>query len=135
MSDATGLPHVECGTFTLSREEGQALWDAAMQAKAERNARLPDEQSCIVAIHDGFTRLKDFGWRDPVYAPKHAPLDLIEAGSTGIHHGYRDDIGFWIQDDDTWPSRPTLARWIEKARWIDKPKLTLVDKTSAEATP
>lgn len=35
---------------------------------------------------------------------------MIEAGSSGIHIGHRDDHGFWICDGDIWPSRPVLFR-------------------------
>lgn len=103
----------ECGTYTLTEAQKQELWDSAMQAKAERDARLPDEASCLHAIRDGFYRLKDLGWRDATYAPAdNSPLELIEAGSTGIHKGHRDnERRFWIEaDSDLWPSRPILFR-------------------------
>jgi hypothetical protein len=54
--------------------------------------------------------LEALGWRDSMYAPKGEPLLLIEARSTGIHEGHYDDIGFWIYDGDTWPSRPILFK-------------------------
>lgn len=107
------MTHINCATFTLTEEQKQALWDSAMKAKAERAVRLPDEAACLRALMDGFSRLKELGWRDAVYAPTDGtPLVLIEAGSTGIHQGYRDDERrFWIEgDSDIWPSRPILFR-------------------------
>lgn len=101
----------ECGTFTLTDAEKHALWDAATAAREKRAQQLPDELTAVRAIADGYERLKELGWREAMYAPKDGPtLLLIEAGSTGIHTGYRDDIGFWIIDDDTWPSHPILWR-------------------------
>ena len=104
---------LQCGTFTLTDEQKQELWDAAMKAKAERAQRLPDVAACLCAIRDGHARLIELGWRDASYAPADSsPLHLIEAGSTGIHDGYRDaERRFWITGDgDLWPSRPILFR-------------------------
>lgn len=102
----------ECGTFTLTEEQKRAILAEALQQKAERDARLPDAAAAIRAICDGYHRLKDLGWREAMYAPcDHSPLDLIEAGSSGIHRGYRDaERRFWIDDGDTWPSSPILWR-------------------------
>jgi len=103
--------HGECGTFTLTDAEKQALWESAMAAKEARAKALPDEVAAVRAIWEGYQRLQELGWREARYAPNdHSPLRLIEAGSTGIFTGYRDDIGFWVEDGDTWPSRPILWR-------------------------
>ena len=107
------MTDIQCGTFTLTEAQKQELWDAAMKAKAERAERLPDEAACLRALADGVHRLQELGWRDASYAPTDSsPLQLIEAGSTGIHDGYRDtERRFWITDDgDLWPSRPILFR-------------------------
>lgn len=97
----------------ITEAEANALWESAMQYKAERAVRLPDEQAAIRAILDGFHRLKELGWRDATYAPTdNSPIEMIEAGSSGIHTGYRDsERRFWIEGDgDLWPSRPILFR-------------------------
>lgn len=65
----------------------------------------------VRAIFHAFDRLRKLGWREAIYAPRdQSPLLLIEAGSTGIHHGYRDDYGFWIAEGDTYPSNPILFK-------------------------
>lgn len=107
-----GLKPHECGTFTLTNAEKQELWQAAMRQKAERDARLPDEMACARALADALHRLQDLGWRDAHYARGElADVEMIEVGSTGIHRGYRDQYGFWINaDGDTSPSRPLVYR-------------------------
>jgi hypothetical protein len=71
----------------------------------DRNAfheAKPDEKPHLDAIFHAWRALQELGWRDAIYAPRDSsPLLLIEAGSTGVHEGYRDDIGFWIYDGDT----------------------------------
>ena len=99
------------GCVHLTPDEAKAIWDAAMQEKTDRAARLPDEQSAIRAMFDGWARLKELGWRDASYAPTGTPLDVIEVGSTGIHYATRDsERRFWIHDSDTWPANPCLFR-------------------------
>lgn len=106
------MTDMRCGTFTLTEAQKEELWASAKKAQAERAARLPTEDVCIAEISACFFRLQELGWRDAIYAPiDGSPLELIEAGSTGIHTGYRDDERrFWITDSDTWPSRPILFR-------------------------
>lgn len=88
-----------------------AIVKSAHDAKAARAESMPTDLDAVRVVCDGVNRLYELGWRDPSYAPKDAPLQLIEAGSSDIHMGYRDDIGFWIPaDDDTWPSHPILWR-------------------------
>lgn len=91
------------------------LFDAADAAKAKREADMPTEQDAINQLFNAQLRLKDFGWKDPIYAPKDgSELDLIELGSTGIHRGrYEGEWptgGWWLYDGDVWPCRPALAR-------------------------
>jgi hypothetical protein len=105
-----GIACGEGGCVPLTAEEAQALYVAAMRERDERAARLPDEISALRAMFDAYTRLQELGWREAIYAPLAFPLELIEVGSTGVHRGYRDEIGFWIDDGDTWPSRPCLFR-------------------------
>lgn len=103
-------PH-ECGTFTLTDEEKRAICAAADDARQARAASMPTDLDAVRVIANGVQRLEELGWREAMYAPKDGTLLLlIEPGSMGIHTGYRDDIGFWIVDDDTWPSHPILWR-------------------------
>jgi hypothetical protein len=111
----TALPpnhplQIECGTFTLTDAEKQAIIVEAIAQQKARAERMPDDATAVRAITDGVHRLHELGWRDAMYAPKDgSPLRLIEAGSSGIHQGYRDAEGrFWIDDGDTWPSQPIL---------------------------
>lgn len=70
-----------------------------------------EEQRLIAAMFKAFDRLRNLGWQDAMYAPQGKDLEVIEAGSTGIHRATRDEIGFWIHDKyDTWPSTPILFR-------------------------
>ena len=99
----------------LRKDEADALWEQAEAERARREQAMPDEQSALQQLWDAQYRLKDFGWQDPVYAPKDgSPLDIIELGSTGIHRGYYEGEWptgrWWIVDDDLSPTRPALAR-------------------------
>jgi hypothetical protein len=99
----------------IRKDIAEALFAAADAAEAQRKADMPTEQSAIAALFEAQLRLKDFGWQDPIYAPKDgSPLELIELGSTGIHRGHYDGewpTGCWyLYDGDLWPSRPALAR-------------------------
>jgi hypothetical protein len=69
------------------------------------------ERDLLVQMFTAFDALRKTGWREAVYAPKDTPLHLIEAGSTGVFNGTRDETGFWVFDGgDTWPSRAILFR-------------------------
>lgn len=85
----------------LTRSEGEALWNAAKADEARRAEQMPDEQSAIRALFDAWLRLKDFGWREPMYCPKDGTrFKIIELGSTGVFDGaYR---GKW--PDGSWDS-------------------------------
>lgn len=84
--------------------------------EARRQEQMPDEESAIVAFFDAWHRLKDFGWRDPVYCPKDGSEFLvIEAGSTGqhrcIYQGEWPSGSCWIlADGDMCPTRPTMFK-------------------------
>lgn len=109
----TGFPKLR--HEPLTRAEAAALWEAAEAAKADRIARMPDEQSAIRAMCDAYTRLKELGWGDPAYCPKDGShFQVIEAGSTGIHdcsyHGEWPTGSWWVYDGDVWPSRPTMFK-------------------------
>lgn len=91
-------------------------WAEADKAQAERAAKWPTEQDAVNTIQQCYHRLKELGWNDPQYAPMNgALLDLIEAGSCGIHRGHYDGDwptgSWWVHDaGDLWPCRPFLAR-------------------------
>jgi len=114
--DVVGHMCGEDGCKPLTRDVAEGLFAAAKRSKAERAERMPDEQSAIRAMFDAYTRLKELGWHEATYAKKGVPLQLLEVGSTGIHEGYRDEFGFWINShNDTWPSRPVLSRSPDEA--------------------
>lgn len=99
----------------LFKRQADAIWASVKEDRERREQMMPDEAAAIRLLNDAYTRLKDFGWKDPIYAPKDgSALDLIEAGSTGIHRGHYEGKwptgSWWIVDGDVWPSRPTLAR-------------------------
>lgn len=105
----------------LRKSEADALWAEAEAAREKRAADMPDERAAIRQLFDAQERLKELGWKDPIYAPKDgSALDVIELGSTGIHRAYYEGEwptgGWWIQDGDTWPCRPALARAAVKAQ-------------------
>lgn len=81
--------------------------EGPQQALVTRHA----EEGAIHKIADAFNALKALGWREAIYCPKGSSVELIEAGCTVAHRGYRDEIGFWIPEDgDIYPSRPILFR-------------------------
>ena len=105
----------------LTRIEADAMLAEIDAAKAKRVADMPDEQSAIRHMWDGWYRLKDFGWQEAIYCPKDGtPFEVIEAGSTGIHRchyeGQWPNGTWWVGDGfDLYPSRPILFRPIAKA--------------------
>lgn len=89
----------------LTRAEGNALWARAEAEQKARAERMPDEQAAIRALHDAHQRLKELGWKEPMYAPKDGRrFKIIELGSTGIFDGaYR---GKWPNGSwDSWDDR------------------------------
>ena len=104
------------GSHTPVRQrEAEEIWAKAEAAQAKRAADMPTEQDAINQLWDAQERLKQLGWKDPVYAPKDgSALDVIELGSTGIHRAYYEGKwptgGWWLHDGDVWPCRPALAR-------------------------
>lgn len=103
----------------LTRAEAEALSASVDAAQAKREAAMPDEQSAIKHMWDGWYRLKDFGWREAVYCPKDGShFQAIEAGSTGIHdcnyQGEWPNGSWWLYDGDVWPSRPILFKLYPK---------------------
>jgi hypothetical protein len=77
---------------------------------------MPTVEAALAAMHEGYRRLEDLGFRDAVYCPKDGTeFEVIEPGSTGVHRCiYEGDwpSGTWfiLADRDLWPSRPILFR-------------------------
>lgn len=88
----------------LTQAEGEALWEAAKTAEQKRAERMPDEQAAIRALWDAHQRLKELGWKEPMYCPKDGTkFRVIELGSTGIFEGaYRGEwpSGSWHMWDE-----------------------------------
>jgi hypothetical protein len=112
-----GSAHMEDGSSRpIYEDEGRSIIAAIKASDARRKAAMPSEQSAILALQDAWTRLQDFGWTRPEYAPKDgSPLDIIELGSTGIHSGRYE--GEWPKGSwwlfgygDVWPTRPAMCR-------------------------
>lgn len=114
INPVTGFPKLR--HEPLTRAEGEALWQAAKTAEANRAARMPDEQSAIQAMFDAWLRLKELGWREAMYCPKDgSTFKVIEPGSTGIfdctYRGEWTTGHFDIYDGgDIWPSHPILFK-------------------------
>lgn len=69
----------------ITRAEAEAIFKRAEEAKVDRARRIPDEQSAIRTLFDGWLRLKELGWEDGIYAPKDGRhFRTIQLGSTGI---------------------------------------------------
>jgi hypothetical protein len=108
LADGSHLP--------LTRAEANALLKSCDDAKAKRDALMPDEKAALRMFMDAWLRLKDFGFSEAIYCPKDGShFQVIEAGSTGIHDcRYRGEWpkGSWEVhgDGDIWPSRPVLYR-------------------------
>ena len=103
----------------ITQERFDALLAAIEARDQKRRELMPTEQEALTLMFEAFHRLKELGWHEAMYAPKDGrPLELIEAGSTGIHSGYCEERPqspfktkwFWIEDGDVWPSKPILYR-------------------------
>lgn len=96
----------------------------ALNDARQRSADLmPDEQSALRVLYMAWERLKDFGWREPMYCPKDGTtFDVIELGSTGVFTGRY--VGEWpdgmyetMDDRDVYPSsRPPAMFRLQKVR-------------------
>lgn len=88
----------------LTRAEANTMWERARAAEADRAARMPDEQAAIHALWDAHQRLKELGWREPMYCPKDGShFKIIELGSTGIFEGAYSGKwpdGYWESWDE-----------------------------------
>lgn len=76
----------------LSKEEAEALWEAAEAAKVRRTETMPTTDEALSALSSAKERLRELGWRDAIYCPKDGQaFAAIEWGCTGIfpavYHG------------------------------------------------
>lgn len=86
------------------------------------SAQMPNEESAIKLMFDAYDRLRQFGWREAMYAPKDGThFQIIENGSTGIFDcAYSGEWpnGQWMLYDqyDCYPSSisPALFRLYPK---------------------
>jgi hypothetical protein len=70
------------------------------------------EFDCLVKLFQSYRTMVDvLGWKEIHNVPDDTKLWIIEVGSTGIHEGWKDDLGFWIFDgNDTYSSNPILFK-------------------------
>lgn len=96
----------------LTADEWDAMIAAIEAKKLERATAMPSDEDALRVMFSAWERLKELGWREAMYAPRDGRvLELIEAGSTGIHRGHKDEKFTWIHDaGDLWPSHPILFR-------------------------
>ena len=90
---------------------------AQIEVDDKRRAEaMPDEQAAIRQMFDAWRRLKDFGWREPMYCPKDgSEFLIIEAGSTGIfscnYMGEWPDGSYVSHDEhDSYPANPAMFK-------------------------
>ena len=100
----------------LYESEAAALM-AQVEAEEKRRAEaMPDERAAIREMFDAWMRLRDFGWREPMYCPKDGTTFLaLEAGSTGVfdcnYYGEWPNGHWMIHDEhDSYPSRPVMFK-------------------------
>lgn len=69
---------------------------------------------CVEELWNIFQQMKSEGWKLPNDAKwdSKVKLQIIEIGSTGIHHGWRDEDGeFYVSDEtDVCHSYPAFVR-------------------------
>ena len=99
-------------TNQVSKEQWDALIASIEAGRKHRADMMPTEQDAIAVMFKAWERLKELGWREAAYAPRDGrTLEFIEAGSTGVHVGHRDEKYTWLHDaGDLWPSHPILFR-------------------------
>ena len=96
----------------VTAEQWDALIASIEAGKKHRAEVMPTERDALLVMMEALERLRELGWRDAMHAPRDGRmLEFIEAGSTGIHKGHRDDKFTWIHSEgDLWPSHPILFR-------------------------
>lgn len=95
MSDYHGHITLEDGTHVaLTKDEAEALWKAAEEAKNKAESEMPATADALRTMQNGFSRLRDLGWREAQYCPKDStPFAVIQYGSTGIFEAWY--MGDW----------------------------------------
>lgn len=95
MGDYHGYATLDDGAHVpLSREEAEALWRAAEDAKNRSAEAMPTTADALRVMQDGWSRLRDLGWREAQYCPKDStPFAVIQYGSTGIFEAWY--VGDW----------------------------------------
>lgn len=108
--------------MTVTRQEDDAIWKRAEDAKAKRAADMPTEDDAVRAMWEAYKRLRELGWKETMYCSSEAlgSQRLIEPGSAGIHVGHYQGEwptgSWWVEDrGDLWPSRPCLAKRLDIA--------------------
>ena len=101
----------------LRESEATAIM-ACVEAQAKRRVELmPTEKDAVRMLTQAVERLKELGWRETMYGPTNVEVQLIEAGSSGIHKGSRwnewPEKTWWIDGDC--PSNPILFKPIDAA--------------------
>jgi hypothetical protein len=106
------------GDLIMSELDVSKIFEESEKAETSRTEKMPDEQSALRHMFEGYQRLKSLGWNDIIYCPKDGSMfSAIEAGSTGVHRcryeGEWPTGKWWLYDGDMWPARPILWRPIK----------------------
>ncbi|KQZ49765.1 hypothetical protein ASD54_12575 [Rhizobium sp. Root149] len=97
----------------LTPEQASSLLAACEQAQQERMARLPDTASCLSALCDADSRMRELGWRNGRYCPRDgSPFAVCQVGSTGMWAGH------WSEDGD---KRPFATGYVIAADCVHRP--------------
>lgn len=104
----------------LTESEANALIGSIQKDDKRRKELMPDEKSAIQMLFDAAERLRELGWKNPVYCPKDGTIfKVLEIGSTGQHDCFY--MGDWpkgnwwiVGDGDMCPSRPALFKLKEE---------------------
>ena len=116
---STEIKCPECQKVIMVDGEIDRILAECEEREKERETSMPTVEAAIEQFHQSFTRLKELGFEEIIYAPKDgSTFDAIEPGSTGIHEcfysGKWPDGSFWAwADGDQCPSHAVLFR--EKA--------------------
>ena len=114
MSEHHGHKTLLDGTHVpLSADEAKALWQAAEDAKARRDAAMPRVQDALGAVLDAQQRLHDLGWREGggLRVKRGEPVAVAEFGSTGIWTGWIEADGKHVHYADS--MRDTRKTWMK----------------------
>lgn len=119
MTDLEMLLNPEPITVDTTPAEAFRLFD---ERDAVRKRVIPDEQTALRLMFEGYQRLKELGWNHAMYCPKDGTVfRSISAGSTGIsdatwYDGEWPDGKYWqAEAGDIWPASPILFKNLEAA--------------------